>query len=134
MLRTTSSILIRHYARGQRSPDSAIVCVGRNPIDTISPEMGLKERAACALHTRIPRNVAWGCLSIIGLGTRSVQRGRRDGCFLCCGKHHRVEITTVSVFGRLCFVRRVVGVVPAWPLLRTHLTAQGARGSALPQE
>ena len=80
-------------------------------------------------------NVAGCCLSIIGLGTRSVQCGRHDGCVSCVvEKHHQVEITVVSAFGRLCFVWRVVGVVPAWPLLRTHLTAQGARGSDLPQE
>ena len=35
-----------------------------------------------------------------------------------------MEITAASAFGRLCFVRRVVGVVPAWALLRTHRTAQ----------
>ena len=48
---TTSSVPIRHYARGQRSclPDSVIVCRGRNPINIISPEMGRKERAACAM-------------------------------------------------------------------------------------
>ena len=80
---------IRHYARGQRSrlPDSAIMCMGRNPIDIISPEMGRKKRVACALHTRIPRNMAWGCLSIIGLGTRSMQRGRRAGCVSCVVKN-----------------------------------------------
>ena len=38
--RTTSSVPICHYTHGQRSPDSAIVCTGRNPIDIISPEMG----------------------------------------------------------------------------------------------
>ena len=45
-----------------------------------------------------------------------------------------MEITAASAFGRLCFVRRVVDVVPAWPFLRAHLTAKGARGSDLPQE
>ena len=37
---TTYSVLIRHYARGQHSPDSAIMCTGRNLIDIIRPEMG----------------------------------------------------------------------------------------------
>ena len=95
----TSSVPIRHYARGQRSPDSAIVCVGRNPIDTISPEMGLKEHAACALHTRIPRNVAWGCLSIIGLGTCSVQCGCRVECVSCpLGGNYRCVCVLQAVF------------------------------------
>ena len=55
--------------------------------DIARPEMGCKERAACALHIRIPPNVAWGCLSIIGLGMRSVQRGRRAGCVSCVVKN-----------------------------------------------
>ena len=32
------------------------------------------------------------------------------------------------------FYGGVSSVMPAWPLLRTHLTAKDARGSDLPQE
>ena len=47
---------------------------------------------------------------------------------------HWVEITAACAFGRLCFLGRGVGVMPAWPLLRTHLTVKAACGSDLPQE
>ena len=47
---------------------------------------------------------------------------------------HWVEITAGCAFGRSCFLWRGVGVMPAGPFLRTHLTAKGAHGSDLPQE
>ena len=45
-----------------------------------------------------------------------------------------MEITAACAFGRLCFLPSGGGVMPAGPLLRTHLTAKGTHGSDLPQE
>ena len=56
------------------------------------------------------------------------------GVILSAFPIHWAETTAARASGRLCFLRRVVGVMPVGPLLRTHLTAKGARGSDLPQE
>ena len=59
-----------------------------------------------------------------------MQRGRRAGCVSRpLGGNYRCMCVWLAVFSP-----EGVGAVPAWPLLRTHLTAKGTRGSDLPQE
>ena len=89
--------------------------------------MGLKGRGC----VRFASCEHFGYRSFHLLGTYSVQFGRRAGlCFLSSGWKLRLH-------GRLAgcdFCRGVSSVMPAWPSLRTHLTAKGARGWDLPQE